>query len=251
MMNPFSLTSKKILVTGASSGIGRGIAIECSKMGAEVFISGRNSERLYETLSLLEGEGHKLIHADMSQQSDIEALVESLPNIQGCVNCAGIPSMKPVKFLKGKDLDDIFKVNTFGPILLTSLLVKKKKLQKKSSVVFISSVSGVYTANNGESSYAASKGAINGFVKVAALEFAANNIRVNSINPGLIPTRILELSNEVFSEEQLIETMQGRYPLKRLGTPADVAYGAIYLLSDASGWVTGINLLIDGGYVLQ
>ena len=250
MKNPFSLTKKIILVTGASSGIGRGIAVECSKMGAKIIINGRNNDRLKETYSLLNGNGHIIISADLSKNEEIEKLVEQIPLIDGCVNSAGIPQMIPVKYLNRANLGDIFNVNAIGPILLTTLLIKKQKLKKGSSVVFISSISGVYTANSGESSYAASKGAINGFVKVSALELAVRKIRVNSINPGLVPTRMLELSNSVFSEEQLLDTMYGRYPLKRLGTPEDIAYGAIYLLSDASGWVTGINLLIDGGYVL-
>jgi NAD(P)-dependent dehydrogenase (short-subunit alcohol dehydrogenase family) len=250
MNNPFSLDGKTVLVTGASSGIGRGIAIECSKMGAKLVISGRNLERLNETLTDLEGEGHIAIQADLSKQKEIERLVEETPALNGCVHSAGIPKICPVKFIDRMTIEDILNVNTVAPILLTSLLLKKKKLQKKSSIVFISSISGVYIANTGESPYSATKGAISGFVKSAAFELAAQSTRVNSINPGLVPTRILELSNTVFSEEQLKKTMYGRYPLKRVGTPEDIAYGAIYLLSDASSWVTGINLVIDGGYIL-
>lgn len=250
MNNPFSLIGKSILVTGASSGIGRGIAIECSKMGARLIITARNPERLKETLDMLEGKDHITIIADLSKQEDIGCLVEDIPEINGCVHCAGIPKIVAVKFIDRILLDDIFNINTVAPILLTSLLLKKKKLQKKSSVVFISSISGVCVAHTGVSPYSATKGAISGFVKGAAFELAAQGTRVNSINPGLVPTRILELSNTVFSEEQLKDTMFGLYPLKRLGTPEDIAYGAIYLLSDASSWVTGINLIIDGGYTL-
>lgn len=250
MFNPFSLQGKTILVTGASSGIGRGIAVECSKMGAVVILTGRNIDRLQETFSLLEGIGHLILPADLSKQEEIEALVSKVPEIHGCVHSAGIPKLCTVKFLNREIIEDILNVNTIAPILLTSLLVKKKKLIKKSSIVFISSISGVYVANTGESSYSATKGAISGFVKGAALELASQGTRVNSINPALVPTRILELSNTVFSPEQLEETMFKRYPLKRLGTPEDIAYGVIYLLSDASSWVTGINLPIDGGYIL-
>lgn len=249
MYSPFSLEGKTILVTGASSGIGRGIAIECSKMGAKIIISGRNIERLEETFSMLEGIGHCIIPADLSKPEEIDRVAET-PEINGCVHSAGIPKLCPVKYLNRENLNEILNINTIGPILLTSLLLKTKKIQKKSSVVFISSISGVYTANTGESSYAVTKGAINGFVKVAALELAVQGIRVNSINPGLVATRILELSNSIFSEEHLKNTMYNRYPLKRIGTPEDIAFGAIYLLSDASSWVTGINLVIDGGYVL-
>ena len=141
-------------------------------------------------------------------------------------------------------------VNAFGPILLTSQLLRKKKLQKKSSIVLIASISGVCMANTGEGPYAATKAALAGYTKTAAFELAAQGTRVNTICPGLVPTEILTLSNEMFSEDQLKETMYGRYPLKRVGTPEDIANGAIYLLSDASSWVTGINLVIDGGYTV-
>ncbi len=250
MNNPFSLQGKTILVTGASSGIGRGIAVECSKMGATLALNGRNAERLEETFSMLEGNGHFTIQADLSKQDEIEKLVSEMPVINGCVHSAGIPKISAVKFINRETIEDILNVNTIAPILLTSLLLKKKKLQKRSSIVFISSISGVCVANTGEAPYAATKGALSGFTKTAALELAAQGTRVNSVCPALVPTRILELSNTVFSEEQLKDTMYGRYPLKRVGTPVDIANGVIYLLSDASSWVTGINLIIDGGYTL-
>lgn len=250
MYNPFSLEGKTILVTGASSGMGRGIAIESSKMGAKVVINGRNEQRLNETLSQLEGEGHLAIRADLSKQDGIDNLVAECPALNGLVNCAGIPKICGVKNISRDLLEEIVNVNEISPILLTSALLKKKKIQKKSSIVFIASMSGVYIANIGEAPYSTTKGALAGFTKGAAFELAAQGTRVNTICPGLVPTSILDLSNEMFSEEQLKETMYGRYPLKRVGTPEDIAYAAIYLLSDASTWVTGINLLIDGGYCL-
>lgn len=250
MYNPFSLEGKTILVTGASSGIGRGIAIECSRMGAKLVINGRNLERLNETLSCLEGNGHTVIQANLSTQEEIEKLVFETPDLNGCVHSAGIPKICAVKHIDRRTLEEILGINTVAPILLTSLLLKKKKLQKKSSIVFISSISGVCVANIGEAPYSVTKGALSGFTKTAALELAAQGTRVNSVCPALVPTRILELSNSVFSEEQLKDTMYGRYPLKRVGTPEDIANGVIYLLSDASSWVTGINLIIDGGYTL-
>lgn len=250
MYNPFSLEGKTVLVTGASSGIGRGIAVECSKMGAKVVINGRNKERLQKTFDQLEGEGHIQIVADLSIQEDIERLANEVPELNGFVNSAGIPKICPVKRIDRQTLEEIMNVNAFGPILLTSQLLRKKKLQKKSSVVLIASISGVCMANTGEGPYAATKAALAGYTKTAAFELAAQGTRVNTICPGLVPTEILTLSNEMFSEDQLKETMYGRYPLKRVGTPEDIANGAIYLLSDASSWVTGINLVIDGGYTV-
>ena len=250
MYNPFSLEGKTVLVTGASSGIGRGIAVECSKMGAKVVINGRNKERLQKTFDQLEGEGHIQIVADLSIQEDIERLADTVPELNGFVNSAGIPKICPVKRIDRQTLEEIMNVNAFGPILLTSQLLRKKKLQKKSSIVLIASISGVCMANTGEGPYAATKAALAGYTKTAAFELAAQGTRVNTICPGLVPTEILTLSNEMFSEDQLKETMYGRYPLKRVGTPEDIANGAIYLLSDASSWVTGINLVIDGGYTV-
>lgn len=248
--NPFSLEEKTILVTGASSGIGRGIAAECSKLGAKLVISGRNEERLNETLLMLEGDGHLTISADLSSQEGIDRIVEGCPVLNGVVHSAGIPKICAVKNIKRKLLEEIVNINELAPILLTSDLLKKKKILKQSSIVFIASMSGVYIANIGEAPYSTTKGGLAGFTKGAAFELAVQGIRVNTICPGLVPTNILGLSNEMFSEEQLKETMYGRYPLKRVGTPEDIAHGAIYLLSDASTWVTGINLLIDGGYCL-
>lgn len=248
--NPFSLKGKAILVTGASSGIGRSIAVECSRMGAKLVVTGRNVERLQETLSLVEGEGHQAISADLSQQEEIDGLVCQCPELNGVVHSAGIPKLCGVKHINRDLLEEVIGINEVAPILLTSALVKKKKLVKGSSIVFIASMSGVYVANVGEAPYSATKGALSGFVKSAAYELAAQRIRVNTICPAVIQTKLLELSNEMFSEEHLKERMGDKYPLKRFGKPEDVAYGAVYLLSDASNWVTGINLLIDGGYCL-
>jgi len=251
MINPFSLEGKTILVTGSSSGIGRGIAIECSKMGAKVILNGRNVDRLKETLDMMEGEGHQVMAADISSQEEIDQLVADVPTLDGCVLCAGIPQVCPVKHFKRNDIEDILSVNTVAPIMITSGLLKKKKIHKGSSVVLIESISGVFVGTKGDVSYNASKAALNGFLKGSALELAAQGIRVNAINPGLVPTNILNLTNEMFAESHHTDIMVDSYPMKRYGTPEDIAYGAIYLLSDASSWVTGINLVIDGGYILN
>lgn len=251
MINPFSLEGKTILVTGSSSGIGRGIAIECSKMGAKVILNGRNVDRLNETLELMDGDGHQVMAADISSQEEIDKLVADVPPLDGCVLCAGIPQVCPVKHFKRNDIEDILNVNTVAPIMITSGLMKKKKIRKGSSVVLIESISGVFVGTKGDVSYNASKAALNGFLKGSALELAAQGIRINAINPGLVPTNILNLTNEMFAESHHTDIMVDSYPMKRYGTPEDIAYGAIYLLSDASSWVTGTNLVIDGGYILN
>lgn len=250
MYNPFSLEGKTILVTGASSGIGRGVAIDCSKMGAKVIINGRNEERLQETFTNLDGNGHEMILADVSTKEGINRIVEESHDLDGIVNSAGISQICPVKNITDKSIEEILKVNTVAPILLVSSLVKNKKFLKGASIVLIASMSGVCVGNIGESSYGSTKGALAGFIKSAALELAPRKIRINTICPGLIPTNLLQESNKFFSEDHLKEAMLGRYPLKRFGSPTDVANAAIYLLSEASSWVTGINLVIDGGFTI-
>lgn len=250
-MNIFSLQGKTILVTGASSGIGRGIAIACAQMGASIILNGRNEERLRETLAMLEPGAHQLMPADLSKLEDLKKMVSQLPEIQGWVNSAGIPKISPVKHFNYSDLTEIFEVNSISTMMLMSLLLKQKKLKRGASVVFISAVTGAFVGSRGDTAYCASKGAVNGFMKGAALELAAQGIRVNSINPGLVPTNILGLSNDLAGEERHLELMRDKYPLKRFGTPEDIGNGAVYLLSDASSWVTGVNLVIDGGYLLN
>ena len=248
MDNPCNLTGKTILVTGASSGIGRCVAIECSRVGAKVVITGRNTERLQATYNSLVGEGHQMIAADLSSVEDIKALVEACPNLDGISHNAGIIRVILVKFISQDYLNEIMNTNTIGPILLTQMLVRKKKLNAKSSIVFTSSLSGVYCVHYGEAMYAASKGAVSGFAKGAALDLAPQGIRVNCVNPGIVQTQIFETAG-VITEDDLKEKIK-LFPLGRLGRPEDVAYAHIFLLSDASSWITGVNMKIDGGYTL-
>jgi len=248
MFNPFSLEGKTILVTGASSGIGREIAIVCSQMGARVVISGRNEQRLDETLQKLEGSNHIKIAADMTKEEDIENLADAVPLLDGFSNNAGITKVVLVKHIKRATLNDILTTNTIAPIILTQLLLKKSKINKAGSIVFTSSISGCLLVHYGESMYAASNGAISGFAKGAALDLAKVNIRVNSVCPGIIQTELFQ-TNAVLTPEEL-EEKQKFFPLKRFGQPKDVAYAVVYFLSDASSWVTGADLKIDGGYTL-
>ena len=246
MYNPFSLEGKTILVTGASSGIGRGISIDCAKMGAKVHLMARNEERLKETHSQMEGEGHEIHIADLCSTDDIYALVDSLPVIDGMVLCAGIIKTMPVKNISEDAMTEIFNANIMGDIKICSRLLKKKKLSHGGSVVFISSVS-TFNVKVGNSLYSATKGAVNSFAKAMALEVSKQNIRVNCIQPGFIPSSILEKHG---LGEDAIQWYKDRHPLG-LGMPSDIANGCIYLLSDASRWVTGSVFTIDGGYTLQ
>jgi len=248
MYNPYTLTDKTILVTGASSGIGRAVAIECALMGAKLIITARNVVRLQDTLHQLVGEDHIAIIADLTNYQDLENLVCSLPKIDGCVNNAGIVHPLMLQLSEKKDIDEVIQLNALAPMYLTQQLVQQKKLTKNASLLFISSISGVYCGYIGGTAYGASKGALQGFVKATALELAGRGIRVNTINPGMVDTGLL--NDSVISNEQLDEDKK-RYPLKRYGQPQEVAQAVIYFLSDASRWVTGTSFLIDGGYTLQ
>ena len=248
--NPYSLEGKTLLVTGASSGIGRAIAVECSRLGASVTITGRNRERLEETLNMMDGnERHQLVVADMATDDDITQLAASVPaGLDGLVLCAGFTIVKPFRFVSDTDIDAIMDVNYKAPVVLVQRLLKKKRINKKASIVFISSVSGVYVSAPAGALYSGSKGAINGVAKAMALDLSVKGIRVNCVNPGMVDTNIFSKGD--ITQEQLEEDVK-HYPLGRYGKPEEIAYAVIYLLSDASEWVTGTNLKIDGGLTLM
>jgi NAD(P)-dependent dehydrogenase (short-subunit alcohol dehydrogenase family) len=242
--NPFSLKGKTILVTGASSGIGQATAIECAQMGAEVVITGRDTERLQATADLV-GNLKAQIAADLTNQEDVERLVASLPPLDGAVLCAGNSTTLPLQFGSREKFDEMFNVNFFAPVELLRLMYKKKVLQKGASVVLIASIGGTHSFMPGNGVYGASKAALNSLMKYAAREYASRKIRVNSICPGMVDTPLIHRGT--ITEEQLAEDAK-RYPLGRYGKPDDIANGAVYLLSDASSWLTGHDLVIDGGF---
>lgn len=247
MYNPYTLEKKILLITGASSGIGRQIAIECSKMGAKLILTARNEKKLLETKSMLSGDNHIIISADLTDEEQLTVLVEKLNSIDGIVHSAGVEEPIPIQFVNNEIMNYTFSVNANAPILLMAKLIKAKKISKSASVVFISSISGQFCSMIGGALYSASKNALNGFAKAAALELAPKGIRVNCINPGMIET---DLSLGIVSKEQF-ETDKQKYPLKRYGTSRDIAFATIFLLSDASSWITGINMVVDGGFLLN
>lgn len=248
MYNPFSLQGKTILVTGASSGIGRATAVECAASGAIVILVGRDPVKLGETFGLLAGERHLQYSVELTDAEQVAALVDKLPEIDGLVHSAGISIMKPFGFATAKAIDETFAINFYAPVELSRLLLKKRKIHAGGSIVFISSISGLWCTNVGFSVYSASKAAVNGIVKGMALELAPKEIRVNCVHPGAVDTDIHEKSG--LTREQVEQDFRN-YPLGRYGRPEEVAYAVLYLLSDATRWVTGSNLLIDGGYTLK
>lgn len=248
MLDIFSLKGKIILITGASSGIGRAVAQQCAAAGATCIITARNQDRLKETQEGLPGEGHQIILSDLSLEDGINNLVSNLPKVNGVVCCAGIVETKMLKFTEEDDLQRLFSTNTFSTIRLIRDMVQQKKLNKEASIILVSSISGVRCGYLGGSLYGASKGALEGFIKATALELAPQKIRVNTIMPGMIETPLM--ADSVIDSEQL-EADKLRFPLKRYGQANEVGYASVYLLSDATKWITGTSLLMDGGYTLN
>ena len=246
MINPFSLENKTILITGASSGIGQATAVAISNSGAKVIITGRDETRLEETYSLLSGTGHEKVIADFLAPDAADIICAGIgAPINGIVHAAGMPNTLPFKFSTAEKLQEIMKVNFEVPFILTQKLIKNKLVSNGASIVFVSSISGAGTVAPGISMYSATKGAINASMKVIALELAKNKIRVNSVSPGMVRTK-LNTANPSLTAEDLARDEMNTYPLG-YGEPEDVANGIIYFLSDASKWVTGTTLIMDGG----
>lgn len=243
--NPFSLSGKQIFVTGASSGIGRGIALACAKMGATVIVTGRNAERLNETLSLMPVGDHKAISADLTKAEDIDHLVNELPKLDGFVQCAGVGSRVACKDVTQETIDYTMNANFEAPVLLQSAILRKKKINKAASIVYIASIAA-WSPSMGNGIYSASKGAIISYAQCLAQELAPRLIRVNCICPAMVWTDLV--LQEGVTREDLQED-EKRYPLKRYGTPEDIANLVIYLLSDASSWMTGSSVEISGGVI--
>jgi len=243
MGNPYTLQNKQILVTGASSGIGRAIAIACANMGAFVSITGRNIQKLKETFSLMKGKGHNILTADLTNIDDISFLVESLPKLDGVVHNAGVGSRVLCKNIRENDITKVINPNFIAPVLLQSEILNAKKINKGASIVFTASMAAKMPSI-GNAIYSASKGALISYAKCLGLELAPRMIRVNCICPAMVWTDLI-LRDGISKEE--MEEAQQKYPLKRYGQPDDIANMAVYLLSDASSWITGSCMDITGG----
>ncbi len=244
--NPFSLEGKRVLVTGASSGIGKAVAQECAKCGAQLVLTARNEERLKATLDSLESEGHSMIIADLTNQDELVTLVGQLETLDGVVLCAGINDKSIIKFLNQEHVDKMLATNFTSPVYLSQMLTKKKKLNKESSIVFISSISAFYPSVS-NAMYASSKAALSQFAKVLALELMPQKIRVNCIEPAFVETGMLnkyEISDKM-------DEIRANAPFGRFLEPTEVAQAAVYLLSDATKLVTGSNLVMDGGFLIK
>ena len=247
--NPYSLEGKTILVTGAAGGIGGEVARQCAKSGARLVLTDIRQEGLDSIISELEpssvGEGHLKFVADLTNQDEVAALVDSCPQLDGFVCNAGVMKLTLTQFITEQELNRIQRINLNAPILLTKALLKKKKFGRGSSLVFTASAAGVFRVSIGNAIYATTKCGIDAFMRTVALEFGPKGIRCNSVNPGMVETPLIG----TFSEEEK-EKEKLNYPLRRFAQPVDIALGVVYLLSDASSFVTGTALKIDGGMTL-
>jgi NAD(P)-dependent dehydrogenase (short-subunit alcohol dehydrogenase family) len=244
------LKGKTVLVTGASSGIGMQAAISISKLGGTLIITGRNDVKLKETFDLLDGEGHKMLSADLIIEEDRNELVNVLPAVDGIVNCAGIVGPTPAKFIRSEDIKKMMSVNFRVPVLLTAAILQKKKLNKGGSIVLMSSVV-TKSPYFGGALYAGSKGAIEAYTKTLALELVDRKIRVNCLSPGLVNTPLITDPAKEANPEIVDDSLQryiAKYPMG-IGEAEDVANAIIFLLSDQSRWISGTN--IDMGSVIR
>lgn len=248
MENPFSLIGKRVLVTGAGSGIGRAISVMASNMGATIVLVDIRQDLMDETLLLLKGEGHTSIQADLSDMEQIKAIVEKVEPLDGLVNNAGVPNTKPLQFIGEEEFERVLSLNTKAPVFLTNLLFKKKKLTKGASLVFTSSLAGLYTFTPANGLYSMSKAALTSYAKSCAVEFASRGIRSNCVCPAMVNTHLR--SSLGFSEEEYQKDVQ-KYLLKRYAEPEEIASSVVFLLSDGASYITGHTLLVDGGRSLK
>jgi len=252
MKNPFSLEGKTILVTGASSGIGKATAIACAEAGASVVLTGRNLSRLEETLKQIEDlrlknedfkSEHVVIAAELCEQEEINRLVDAMPELDGAFLCAGVSDTTPVKYMNSEAIERVLSINLEAPMLLTQRMLLKKKIKKGASLVYMSSM-GVEQVTPGLGIYAASKSGLNAFMRAVATEQASRMVRANAIMAGMVKTELIDTLSQLSEED--IKRDEAKYPLG-YGKPEDVANAVIYLLSDASAWMTGGVIKLDGG----
>lgn len=251
---PFALNDKVIVITGASSGIGRQCAISCSQMGARVMLFGRDSQRLEETLQAMVNPAlHESFAVDLCEYEQTAAMIKDISQrigrISGLINCAGISTTLPINAVSTDKMEAFFRTNVLGSLNLTKLVVSASSFSKQGgSVVFISSVMGVVGAK-GKTLYSMTKGALVSASKSLAVELAPRGIRVNSVAPGVVQTPMSQ--SAIYSRNQeALDYVTNQHPLG-LGLPEDVANACVFLLSDASRWITGTNLVVDGGYLAK
>jgi NAD(P)-dependent dehydrogenase (short-subunit alcohol dehydrogenase family) len=243
-----SLSNKTILVTGASSGIGKETAILLSKLGARVIITARRENLLKETLSLMNKNEHLVLPCDATKEEQVKNLITQIPSIDGWLHATGKVFPMPIKFIQKKHIDDVFAVNYLSAVNFTTELLTQRKLNNHSSIIFISSISTIHSYFGG-ALYTSSKAALESFAKTLALELAPKKIRVNVLQPALVKTDIYQSTLEAAVSEEEMKKYESQYPLG-IGEPIDIASISAFLLSDYAKWITGTFIKMDGGLSL-
>lgn len=247
--NPFELTDRRILVTGATSGLGHAIALCCAHMGAEVIGVGRDAQRIAQTLGELQAisaRPHRMVAAELTQAADRDALVAELGGaLNGLVHSAGISRLSPVRMMTEQHLREVQAINVEAPFLLTQALLKKNLLAPEASIVFIASIAA-HIGVAGVAAYSGTKAALIAMMRCLAMEVVKRRIRVNSLSPALVETPLLQATADITGT---IDEERKNYPLG-FGKPDDVAHAAVFMLSGASRWVTGTTLVMDGGLTI-
>jgi NAD(P)-dependent dehydrogenase (short-subunit alcohol dehydrogenase family) len=253
MKNPLQLEGKTILVTGASSGIGRATAVLLSQLGARVALVARNEERLRETLSSMQSGEHWIQSSDLADLNQIpdwfSGLIEKTGPLDGFVHSAGMASLVPLRTMTTQHLDTVMRVNFYAAVSLCKELCKKQRHRPGSSIVLVASVAGLLGAT-ARTAYSASKGALIAFSRSAAIELAKQKIRVNCVAPALVQTEMYDESLRGLTQDQLTALVDSTHPLG-VGTPLDVAHAISFLLADTGRWITGSVLAVDGGFAAQ
>ena len=252
VVNPLDLSGRTILVTGASSGIGRETAILLSQLSAKVVLSGRDAKRLQETREQLHGDAHSVTAYDLNLLDEIPAWLKNVTAesgpLHGLVHSAGVHATIPLRVLSAQRIDEIMKVNVSTAIMLAKALRQKSCLAADCSLVFLTSAAGL-VGSPGLAAYSASKAALIGLTRSLALELAGDGMRVNCVAPGFVKSAMLDRHIQVLSVEQL-KALEASFPLG-FGTPRDVAYAIAFLLAGTGRWITGSTVVVDGGYTIH
>lgn len=252
MINPLDLTGRKILLTGASSGIGRVTATLLSQLGARLVLAGRNQARLQETEALLEGEGHRSVVFDLNATDEIPRWLKQVTSesgpLNGLVHCAGVLTIRPLRFTSTEVMEEMMRVNYGAAYGLSKGFMQRGCHVRGGSIVLLSSVAA-HLARPAMTAYSASKGAITALTRALAVEVARDGIRVNCVAPGAVMAGMMDEVHSALLPEQMA-ALADRHPLG-LGQPLDVAHAIAFLLADTGRWITGATLMVDGGYTAQ
>ncbi|HLO60112.1 MAG TPA: SDR family oxidoreductase [Bacteroidales bacterium] len=253
-VSDFSLNNKVLLITGASSGIGRQCAITCSHYGAKIALFGRDENRLQETLHLMKDpEKHRIFSVDLLDYEVVNTTIQNvcteMGRLTGIINCAGISTTLPINSLSVEKLEKFIQTNVISAINITRQAIKSTYFSESGgSVIFLSSVMGI-VGESGKTLYSLTKGALISGVKSMAVELAYRKIRVNCVSPGVVETP-MSMKAVYSQDEESLNKIRKLHPLD-LGKPDDIANACVFLLSDASKWITGTNLIVDGGYTAR